>query len=176
VYADNDTVPPTIPWSDFSSAAGVLGDAGYEEWVIGHMWHRYKSFLPQRQRQLIRTQAYFYLGYVYINFMPTKDQFSRIMYTPLTGAVSYTTFRTQIVPAMERMAAQLMEGGEIDWSRRLLPENHHELFPHYATTIVDCFPMVVQEPSDKEMHRLLNQGEASINYHYRLNKLSLSIN
>lgn len=97
--------------------------------------------------------------YVYINFMPTKDQFKRVMYTPVTKAVSYTTFRDQIVPIMECLAAKLMEGGEIDWSRRLLTTNHHELFPHYVTTIVDCFPLQVQEPEDKEMFRLLNQGK-----------------
>ena len=40
-----------------------------------------------------------------------------------------------------------------------LQDNHHALFPYYVTTIVDCFPLEVLEPVNKETHRLLNQGK-----------------
>ena len=158
-YNDKDEMPPTLPWCYICSQAGTLGDTGFEEDILTDLWLKYRGCLPYRERAKKRTQVYWYLGYVYIHFMPTKGQFKRVMTSPLLkGCISYSTFRKSVVPVMECYAAELMKGGEIDWSRRLNPTNHHEFFPRYVTTIADCGPMVVWEPTDPEMHRLLNQG------------------
>lgn len=160
-YQDHGLEPPTRPWADISSKSGVHGDCGFDEHIIDYIWHKYKASLPRRQRATWKTQVYFYLGYVYIHHMPTKAQFPRVMATniPGIGAICYSTFHNSIVPILECISAKMMDGGEIDWERRLLNNNHHHLFPYYVTSIVDCFPMEVQQPTSVEAHRLLNQGK-----------------
>ena len=159
-YDDKGVVPPTLEWDIISSPAGVLGDTGFDAEVLTMVWEKYKGCFPYRKTDQQRTQAYLYLGYVYIPFQPTKLQFKRVMYTQITNTISYSCFRSAVVPILECLAFELMNGGFIDWRRRLSPLNHHELFQTRVTTIVDCGPMVVWEPTDPEMHRLLNQGNS----------------
>jgi hypothetical protein len=152
--------PPTFSWQNFYSAAGVKGDTGFDEDIIDYMWTKYKIYMPFRQRAPARTQALFYLTYVYIHFYPTRGQWARVMTTPYTGVLSYSSLHQALVPVMEALNAALnATGGEISWDRRLAFNNHDFLFPFYTTTIVDGFPVEVWEPEHAETKRLLNQGK-----------------
>lgn len=49
-------------------------------------------------------------------------------------------FRKYVIPMAKRLAAAILE---MDWSARLNPMNHCELFPTVVTAMVDTFPIQV---------------------------------
>lgn len=158
-YADLHCTPPKMySWCDLASAAGVAGDTSFDAEVIDLLWQKCCTLLPHRNMYQELTQVHLYLGLVYVNYYPTRNQLPRVLTTTVTGPVSYSTLQRHILPLLIAVAAALQQtGGFIDWERRLSRTNHHENFQTHITTMVDCFPMEVQEPTNKDMGRLLYQ-------------------
>lgn len=157
-YNDKGIRPPKeYEWEELASEAGIAGDTTFDEPVVDIVWNKCCGFLPWRAKIPELTQAYFYIALIYLAYYPTKEQMPRILTTAITGPISYSTFRRHVLPLLMHLAAGLQQCGFIDWERRLQPTNHHPNFQHYVTTMVDCFPMTVQEPTNKDMARLLYQ-------------------
>ena len=155
---DMSAVPRTLPWIRFA-ITNVLDDTGFPSSVITRVWEDTKAFLPRlddpRQPEWA-TQAHFYVLFLYLNFIPTAARFGTVMRTKIGGKVSYSTFRKRVWPIAQIVATNI---NYISWNRRLLPDNHHRLFPYFVTGIVDGFPVQVQQPKCKRAFRLLNQGK-----------------
>jgi hypothetical protein len=99
---------------------------------------------------------YFYLLFLYFQFMPTAQSWAKVMHTKLGGPCSIWSFRNNSIPIAECIAKYTHA---IQYSDRLHKRNHHPLMPYFITGIVDGFPVFVSTPKDPEAFRLLNAGK-----------------
>lgn len=94
---------------------------------------------------------------VYIHLAPTMAAIS-IMWTPTTGDVSETFYRTRIKPVMLRMSEQI---DLIRFEDRLLPNNHCFHFPKWITGIIDCAPIRIRTPGRSQASKRVFQSKTS---------------
>ena len=151
-----DTIT-TLSWTAFAITTPQK-DTAFDESVLTRVWDDVKDALPRLSQRLPMwtSQAYFYVLFMYLNFMPTVARFGTLIRTKIGGTVSYSTFRKRVWPIADVVAATI---NYISWDRCLAFNNHHRLFPYFVTGIVDGFPVRVQQPVDKRAFRLLNQGK-----------------
>ena len=133
-----DTIT-TLPWTAFAITTSQK-DTAFDESVLTRVWDDVKDALPRLSQRLPMwtSQAYFYVLFMYLNFMPTVARFGTLIRTKIGGTVSYSTFRKRVWPIADVVAATI---NYISWDRRLAFNNHHRLFPYFVTGIVDGFPV-----------------------------------
>lgn len=122
-----------------------------------NLWRRCHKDLPDRKQGPAHMAAHYFYGYFkWLNTMPTQTNWKAIMKTHLGGPISVTAFKENCIPIAETIAKYTKT---YEWATAYEANNHHRLFSHYVTGIVDGFPVFVSEPADKETNKLLTSGK-----------------
>lgn len=140
-----------------TDGATCKAETGFTCGELTDLWKLCQQDLPDRKRGPPHSTAcYFYCYFKWVNNMPTENNWKSTMKTELGGKISITAFKQNCIPIAECIAAYTRT---YEWKTAYEPTNHHRLWTHYVTGIVDGFPVFISEPSDKETNRLMTAGK-----------------
>ena len=160
-----------VLFTEFSSnrrATGVKADTGYSLHALEYVWEKHKPALldaartfkgfemyarSSQKRLETRVAVCTYCCLFYIHEYPTQATLCGHRFGDHT--VTKTAFHTQVTPILYILATILKE---IFYDDRLHEDNHGTgIMSKRVTTIIDCAPIFVQEPSDKDLANALYQ-------------------
>jgi len=163
-----------VCFAEFSSnrcTSGVLSDTGYSDDVVQWTWRKYAPQLIAHATGLDAFQVYvrggnhaleqrvglcYYAMLWYMHIYPTE---AAIPGWSFGGVYRFTKkrFFEEIMPIMLQLSTLI---DEIDYADRLHRDNHGTgLFAKRFTTMIDCCPIWVAEPTDPFWSDLLFQGK-----------------
>ena len=105
-----------------------------------------------------RPKCFFFLIYVMVHLKPTARNVRNVLYTPQTGFISVTTWRTKCKPMLSKIASIV---DEIRPENRYHKDNHSAFFPKGVTGIIDCAPIRVAKPRRSRPSKQLYQVRTS---------------
>ena len=132
----------------------VKEDTGFEQSTLQYVWDKYSSWHGSepgmfgrpggRQRNGVTAGFHFYCVFVHIHKYPQQNWLNTFSSRCGNFKMSFgsTLFYEQVLPLGKALAEII---SEIDYSRRLHPNNHVPHLPYHATAMVDTLPIYVPQ-------------------------------